>query len=103
MLSNAIKYSDTGSLIRIQANCVDGELTLLVIDQGIGISADDQQRLFTQFFRAKNVGNISGTGLGLHIVARYIELMRGRISLQSELNQGTTITINLPYENHSLN
>lgn len=102
LLSNAIKYSGEGSLIRIEGHCANQQITVAVIDQGIGISSDDQQHLFEQFFRAKNATNVSGTGLGLHIVARYVELMQGTIHLQSELNKGTTITFCLPYENHPL-
>ncbi|QIP15127.1 PAS domain S-box protein [Spirosoma aureum] len=101
LLSNAIKYSREGSLIRVQAHCDDRQIKLVMSDQGIGISPDDQQHLFGQFFRAKNAANIPGTGLGLHIVAKYVELMQGTIDLQSELNKGTTITLSLPYENHS--
>lgn len=101
LLSNAIKYSAEGSLIRIQSYSDDTQITLVVNDQGIGISPDDQAHLFEQFYRAKNAVNIPGTGLGLHIVAKYVELMQGTISLRSELNKGTTITLTLPYENHS--
>ncbi|RIV17708.1 PAS domain-containing sensor histidine kinase [Fibrisoma montanum] len=101
LLSNAIKYSGPESVVWVRVTGVDGQLTLSVEDQGIGISREDQEHLFERFFRARNVMNIAGTGLGLHIVGRYVELMGGRIDLQSELNQGTTITITLPYENHS--
>jgi signal transduction histidine kinase len=66
----------------------------------MGISPDDQEHLFERFFRAKNVANITGTGLGLHIVGRYVELMGGQVSLQSELNKGTKVTLTLPYENN---
>ncbi|MCK8493898.1 PAS domain S-box protein [Spirosoma sp. RP8] len=99
LLSNAIKYSKADSVVTVRADCTDNRLTITVTDQGIGISADDQKHLFERFFRAKNVVNIPGTGLGLHIVARYVDLMGGTLELQSELNQGTTVTITLPYEN----
>ncbi|UFH57115.1 ATP-binding protein [Spirosoma sp. KNUC1025] len=102
LLSNAIKYSNEGSLIRIEARCVDHHLTFSMIDQGIGIDADDQQHLFEQFYRARNATYVQGTGLGLHIVAKYIELMQGTISLKSELNKGTTVTFILPNEDHPL-
>jgi PAS domain S-box-containing protein len=102
LLSNAIKYSGPGSVVTVRADCRQGQLTLSISDQGVGISNDDQEHLFERFFRAKNVTNIAGTGLGLHIVSRYVELMRGQVSLQSELNLGTTVTIILPYENHPL-
>lgn len=102
LLSNALKYSGPGSVVTIRGACSDSQLTLAVADQGIGIAKDDQEHLFERFFRAKNVTNIAGTGLGLHIVGRYVELMNGQLSLQSELNQGTTVTLLLPYENYPI-
>ncbi|WP_425291098.1 PAS domain-containing sensor histidine kinase [Spirosoma linguale] len=96
LLSNAIKYSGPGSIITLDGSCKPHLLTLTVSDQGIGISAEDQLHLFERFFRASNVTNISGTGLGLHIVRQYVELMNGQISLESELHQGTRITLTLP-------
>ncbi|RAK67006.1 sensor histidine kinase [Hymenobacter edaphi] len=100
LLSNAIKYSAEGSEVTLRAACAAGQLTLTVQDQGVGISKEDQEHLFERFFRARNVTNIPGTGLGLYIVGRYLELMGGRISLHSELNRGTTVTVTIPYENH---
>ena len=67
-----------------------------VKDHGIGISQEDQEHIFSSFFRGKNAVNIQGTGLGLHIVKRYVELINGEISLKSELNKGTTVTVELP-------
>jgi PAS domain S-box-containing protein len=99
LLSNAIKYSDAGSIVTVRGECTNTLITLTITDQGIGISPDDQEHLFERFFRAKNASNKPGTGLGLHIVARYIDLMGGTVSLQSELNIGTIVTLTLPYEN----
>lgn len=99
LLSNALKYSGEHQPVRVEATCGGGELRLAVVDQGIGISSDDQERLFERFFRAKNATNIQGTGLGLHIVARYVDLLGGRVELKSELNQGTTVTLFLKSEN----
>lgn len=96
LLSNAVKYSGPGSVISIGGECVAGLLTLRIDDQGVGISTDDQAHLFERFFRARNVATIAGTGLGLHIVGRYVALMGGHVTLESELNKGTTVTINLP-------
>ena len=64
------------------------------------ISEQDQAHLFERFFRARTVSTIQGTGLGLYIIARYLELMGGTIALHSVLEQGTTVTLTLPYENH---
>jgi PAS domain S-box-containing protein len=101
LLSNALKYSGENSEVRVAATCAEGQLTLTVQDQGVGISEEDQQRLFERFFRARNVTNIPGTGLGLYIIAKYLELMGGTIALQSTLGVGTTVTLTIPYENHS--
>jgi len=74
----------------------EGRVNLEVRDEGIGISEDDQKHLFERFYRGKNAFNIQGTGLGLHIVGNYADLMKGHINLQSELDKGTTIKISFP-------
>ena len=71
----------------------------MVQDQGVSIPRADQEHLLERFLRVKNVANIAGTGLGLHIVGRYVELMGGSVVLQSVLDQGTTVTLTLPYDN----
>jgi signal transduction histidine kinase len=102
LLTNAVKYSGPGSVVNIQGTITDRLLTLIVQDQGVGIPPDDQPHLFERFFRASNVTHIAGTGLGLHIVGQYVALMGGQISLQSVLNQGTTVTLTLPcHDDHS--
>jgi signal transduction histidine kinase len=68
----------------------------MVSDSGIGISEEDQQRLFTAFHRGANVGNRSGTGLGLLLVKRCVELHHGRVEIDSKLGKGTTVTVTLP-------
>jgi PAS domain S-box-containing protein len=99
LLSNAVKFSDEGAPIHIQAESRPGGGALIrVLDKGIGISAEDQQHLFSTFFRGANVINIEGTGLGLHIVRRYLDLLQGTIILESTLGQGTIVTIELPEE-----
>ena len=100
LLSNALKYSGDGSVVTVRATCAAGQLTLVVQDQGVGISEEDQTHLFERFFRARNVTNVPGTGLGLYIMAKYVELLRGTIALRSTLDVGTTVTITIPYENH---
>ena len=99
LLSNALKYSGENSAVRLRAACRDQHLALSVQDQGVGVSAQDQEHLFERFFRARNVATVPGTGLGLYIVAKYLELMRGTVALRSELNAGTTVTVTIPYEN----
>ncbi|WP_035564601.1 PAS domain-containing sensor histidine kinase [Hymenobacter sp. IS2118] len=103
LLSNAIKYSAEHTVVQVRATCQAGQLTLTVQDQGVGISPEDQEHLFERFFRARNVSTVPGTGLGLYIIAKYLELMGGTVALRSALNVGTTVTIAIPYENDSAN
>ena len=96
LLSNAIKFSPAGKSIGLTCTMENEELMVMVKDSGIGISEEDQRHLFERFFRAKNAANIQGTGLGLNIVIKYLELMNGRIKCQSKLNEGTTFTVYIP-------
>jgi signal transduction histidine kinase len=96
LVSNAIKYSPENSTIKINGITENGHLVVSVSDQGIGISEEDQRHLFERFYRASNTTSIQGTGLGLHIVRRYLDLMGGEVLLKSKLNEGTTITISIP-------
>lgn len=93
LLSNAIKFSPEGTTIEIESVVSKKEIKLRVKDSGIGISKEDQEHLFERFFRGTNVTNIQGTGLGLHIVGRYIEIMNGKIEFWSELEKGTEFII----------
>jgi PAS domain S-box-containing protein len=93
LLSNAMKFSPLNAAIIITSSTVGDVVTITVKDNGIGISKEDQQHLFELFFRGNNATNIEGTGLGLHIVAKYVELMNGQIDYTSELGKGTTFTI----------
>lgn len=95
-LSNAVKYSPDGKEIHVTTEVRDEMAKLSVRDEGIGIPAEAQKHLFDKFFRAKNATNIQGTGLGLNIVKRYVELLDGTISFNSEENVGTTFTIEFP-------
>ncbi len=96
LCSNAIKFSGDESSITIQtASHADG-FSLAVSDQGIGISEEDQKHLFDRFFRGVNVTNIQGTGLGLHIVAKYTEILGGKVQINSQLNLGTTVIVEFP-------
>lgn len=95
LLSNAIKYSSEGSIINLMTIVNDNEVKIIVQDHGIGIPEEDQEHMFTRFFRAKNVTNIQGTGLGLSIVQRYAELMNGSIDFVSEFEKGSTFTVKM--------
>jgi signal transduction histidine kinase len=93
LISNAFKFSPEGSSIHISSLVDDQRILLKIKDEGMGIPDEDKKHLFERFFRGKNVVNIQGTGLGLHIVSRYIELMNGSISVDSELEKGTLFII----------
>ena len=96
LISNAIKFSPENGVIQVKSLINGDYATIAVTDQGIGISEEDQNHLFSSFFRGKNAMNIQGTGLGLHIVKRYIDLLNGKINLQSKLGEGTTIHFSIP-------
>ncbi|NDK57474.1 hybrid sensor histidine kinase/response regulator [Pontibacter fetidus] len=96
LLSNASKYSSEGKAIFIDTEVAKSVIYLTVKDAGIGIPETDKAHLFTPFFRAQNVTNIQGTGLGLNIVNRYVDIMGGTLTYESELNEGTTFRIIFP-------
>jgi len=96
LITNAIKFSDEGSDIHIQTKVENGSACISVIDKGLGIGTEDQGHLFSSFFRGANATNIAGSGLGLHIVKRYTDLLNGDVHLQSELGQGTTVIVTIP-------
>jgi len=93
LINNAIKYSGENTFIGFTTEINGRECIITVSDNGIGIPEADQRHLFEAFFRAHNTGTIPGTGLGLNIVARYTNLMNGKIEFKSEVNQGTLFTI----------
>jgi PAS domain S-box-containing protein len=96
LISNAVKYSPPGSAVSLGVAQNTQEVVLRVEDRGIGIPEADRQWLFNAFHRARNVGERPGTGLGLVIVKRCIELHGGKITVESKLNDGTVITVHLP-------
>lgn len=96
LLSNSIKYSPPDKHILLSTFCSKDKVIITVKDEGIGIPAEDQALLFERFFRARNSSAFQGTGLGLNIVKKYVELMQGAINFSSEENKGTTFIIELP-------
>ena len=96
LLSNAIKFSKENGKINVQSEVSVAYATISVSDEGIGISETDKKNLFERFFRGFNAAHIQGTGLGLNIVSKYVELMGGSISVDSTENVGTTFTVTLP-------
>lgn len=93
LVSNASKFSGEGHAIDIRTKLTADQFIFSVKDTGIGISKQDQGHLMERFFRGANANNIQGTGLGLHIVSKYAELMKGVVHCSSELEKGTTFTI----------
>jgi PAS domain S-box-containing protein len=96
LLSNAVKYSPAGGAVTFSVQREGGEAVFRITDCGIGIPPADLPRLFDAFHRGANAGNTPGTGLGLVIVKRCVELHRGSIEFQSREGQGTTVTVRLP-------
>ena len=96
LITNALKYTTNGKDVIITIDEIDNNLFFQVADKGIGIPEDDIKYLFNDFYRAKNVGNIEGTGLGLHIVKNSIDNLYGNIEVESTVNVGTVFTVTLP-------
>ena len=98
LLSNAIKYSEEGQSIHVQCRVNPFAVEISVKDNGIGIPEEEQKNLFGKFYRARNAVNHQGTGLGLNIVKRYIDLLDGDIRFTSHPNEGTEFTISYPHK-----
>jgi signal transduction histidine kinase/DNA-binding response OmpR family regulator len=96
LLSNAIKYSPEGSEVVFRGRHTAEALYFEVADRGIGIPEGELDYLFTRFFRASNATNIQGTGLGLNIVKRYIDLLQGTIDYRTALDEGTVFYLHIP-------
>ncbi len=96
LLRNAVKYSPGGREVEFKVWQSEAWLRLSVRDRGIGIPAEDLPHLFESFFRASNVGRISGTGLGLHIVKSAVEACGGQIDVDSVAGEGTLFTVQFP-------
>jgi signal transduction histidine kinase len=96
LLVNASKYSADGKEIKLTTAIEANQLRLTIRDEGIGIPDADKDKLFINFFRAQNVDHIVGTGLGLYIVKRYVDLLDGQVTFTSQLDLGTIFTVQLP-------
>lgn len=99
LLSNAIKYSDAD--VEVNSETTKKHIVLRVADKGIGVPSKDRKKLFQKYYRASNTSDIQGTGLGLIIVKKYVELLDGKIDFKSELNKGTTLQIKIPVQTFS--
>lgn len=96
LLLNAIKYSPEDSKIDLEVKNVDQQTIFIIRDQGIGITLEEQEKIFEPFLRGKNVENVPGSGLGLAVVKRCLEMHGGTIHLDSEVGKGTTFTVAIP-------
>ena len=96
LFSNSIKYSKEGSKIICTVNIVENKLVIKIKDEGVGIPQSEQKHLFARFFRGSNVINIQGTGLGLNIVKKYLDMMNGSINFESKENEGAVFEIKIP-------
>ncbi len=96
LLSNAIKYSEANTTISLKIKTDSKNIGIEIKDEGIGIPEGDQGHIFERFFRAYNAGTAQGTGLGLNIVQKYVDLMHGKITFSSEVGKGTVFYVDLP-------
>ena len=98
LVSNAVRYTPHGGVVRVLLTAENSDLFFRVADTGIGISEEDKEKLFNEFFRARNAVKFSavGTGLGLAITKAHIESFGGSISVESKLNEGTAFVVNIP-------
>ncbi|HBY75497.1 MAG TPA: hybrid sensor histidine kinase/response regulator, partial [Cyanobacteria bacterium UBA11148] len=97
ILSNAVKYSPQGGRVDLTLTCQEQEVIFKIKDSGIGIPLEDQRHLFELFHRGGNIGNIPGTGLGLSVVKKCVDVQGGKISVTSEVGVGTTVTVSISW------
>ena len=97
VISNAVKYSERDTSVEIKVKELEGNmLEISIKDQGIGIPEEDLENVFESFFRSYNTGSIEGTGLGMSIVKKSIESLKGSIKIESKVNVGTKIKLFIP-------
>jgi signal transduction histidine kinase len=96
LLSNAVKFSPKTGTVYFDLVCQEEQAIFCIKDKGIGIPKDEQEQVFDSFYRASNTGTIEGTGAGLAIAKKCVELHQGQITVDSEVGVGTTFTVKLP-------
>jgi signal transduction histidine kinase len=98
LLSNAVKFTPEGGRIVINARQVDGSVEISVSDTGIGIAAEDQPKIFEEFRQvgSDNAKKVEGTGLGLTLAKKFVELHGGKMWVESEVGKGSKFTFTLP-------
>ena len=101
LLSNAVKFTPPGGVVDVSASRVDGEVLVSVADTGPGLAAQDHERIFEEFQQTDTgIEQREGTGLGLALSRRLVELHGGRIWVESELGRGSTFVFTLPARSH---
>ena len=98
LLSNAVKYSPESREITVAGWTGREEAVVAVVDKGVGISEEDREQLFGRFFRAGTSTGIAGTGIGLYLVKRLIDMHHGSVEVESAVGAGTTFTVRLPLD-----
>jgi signal transduction histidine kinase len=96
LLSNAVKFTPGGGQVTLAASAADGQVEISVRDTGVGISGEDQEKIFEEFYQVGASRTQEGTGLGLALTRRLVELHHGRLSVESEPGVGSTFTVTLP-------
>ena len=96
LIGNAVKYSLGDKVVKIHIAYADNSVSIQISDKGIGIPKEEIKDIFTAFYRARNVSNIRGTGLGLYLVKYFTDAHQGTINVQSEVGKGSTFTVTLP-------
>src|SRR5207245_9815498 len=96
LLSNAVKFTPDGGRVELIGSRANGEISVAVRDTGAGIAREEQDRIFVEFEQASSARGKEGTGLGLALARRFVELHGGRIWVESELGKGSTFTFTLP-------
>lgn len=96
LILNAVKYSNENSTVNIRISYNDNEIISEVIDKGVGIPTNEQNKVFTRFFRAQNAGNVEGAGLGLYLTDLLVKECGGKITFTSTEGAGTSMTFTIP-------
>ncbi|MDA3781446.1 MAG: ATP-binding protein [Bacteroidales bacterium] len=98
LVSNAVKYNKNNGSVKLAIEETDSDIKIIVADTGIGMTEESKEKLFDEFYRIKNdnTKNISGSGLGLSIIKKIVDLYNGKIEVKSQINEGSTFCITLP-------
>jgi signal transduction histidine kinase len=99
LVSNAVKYSPDGGLIRVIADREGTQIAVVIEDHGIGIPEADRERVFERYYRGSNTSGIGGSGVGLSLVRTMVDLHKGTIALDTREGKGSRFTIRLPISN----